>query len=94
MTEFVRPGAYAAVIIPTGSIVLLDGRAAVQRALAAFRQSLVPGGRLIVDVPAPRLIAEPEPMRYWRRGDDLWTLQVTAGQRRLDVPRHPAVAAR
>lgn len=76
MTEFVRPGAYAAVIIPTGSITLLDGRQAAQRALAAFHESLASGGRLIVDVPAPGFIAEPEPMRYWRRGDDLWTLQV------------------
>lgn len=76
MTTFVRPGAYAAVIIPTGSITLLDGRQATRRALAAFHESLAAGGRLIVDVPAPRRIAEPEPMRYWRRDDDLWTLQV------------------
>jgi SAM-dependent methyltransferase len=74
MTTFVQPGAYQAVIIPTGSIALLDNHAA-QRALAAFRESLAPGGRLIVDVPAPRLITEPDPMRYWWRDPYLWTLQ-------------------
>lgn len=74
MTTFTQPGAYQAVIIPAGSIALLDGQAA-QQALAAFRESLTPGGRLIVDVPAPRLITEPEPMRYWRRDRYLWTLQ-------------------
>jgi SAM-dependent methyltransferase len=74
MTTFVRPGAYQAVIIPAGSITLLDGRGAAFQALTAFRESLVPGGRLIVDVPASRLVTEPEPMRYWRRDPDLWTL--------------------
>jgi SAM-dependent methyltransferase len=75
MTTFVRPGAYQAVIIPTGSITLLDGRAATLRALVAFRESLVAGGRLVVDVPASRLVTEPEPLRSWRRDSYLWTLQ-------------------
>ena len=42
MTTFAEPGAYQAIIIPAGSIMLLDGRDAVPRALAAFRESLVP----------------------------------------------------
>ena len=75
MTEFVRPGAFAAVIMPAGSIALLDGRAATGRALASFHESLRPGGRLLVDVPVPDLIGGPEPMRYWRSGDHIWTLQ-------------------
>jgi hypothetical protein len=75
MTTFVHPGAYRAVIVPAGSITLLDGRLAAQQALTAFHQSLAPGGKLIVDVPAPRLVTEPEPMRYWRRGPYVWTLQ-------------------
>jgi len=75
MTTFVRPGAYQAVIVPAGSITLLDGRLAARQALTAFRQSLVPGGKLIVDVPALRLVTEPEPVRYWRRGPFVWTLQ-------------------
>lgn len=75
MTTFMRPGAFEAVIIPTGSITLLDGRDSALRALACFRESLVPSGRLILDVPSPRLVTEPEPMRYWRRDSYLWTLQ-------------------
>jgi hypothetical protein len=36
---------------------------------------LVPGGRLIVDVPAPQIVSAPEAMRSWRSGDRVWTLQ-------------------
>jgi SAM-dependent methyltransferase len=75
MTTFVRQEAYQAVIIPAGSITLLAGRPAAQRALTAFHRSLAPGGKLIVDIPAPQLVTEPEPMRYWRRDQFLWTLQ-------------------
>jgi SAM-dependent methyltransferase len=78
MTEFVEPEAFAAVIVPTGSIVLLDGREATVRALWCFSQSLRPGGRLIIDVPAPRGDRSPEPMRHWRRGEYIWTLQTLA----------------
>jgi hypothetical protein len=76
MTTFAEPGAYQAIIIPAGSIMLLDGRDAVPRALAAFRESLSPGGRLILDVGSPGLITGPEAMRYWERDQYLWTLQV------------------
>lgn len=76
MTSFVQPGAYQAVIIPAGSVALLDGPDATLRALACFRESLVPGGRLLVDVPAQPMVTGPEPVRYWRRDDHLWTLQV------------------
>jgi SAM-dependent methyltransferase len=43
--------------------------------LAAFRESLSPGGRLILDVGAPELITGPAAMRYWERDPYLWTLQ-------------------
>ncbi|HET9080551.1 MAG TPA: hypothetical protein VFO01_08545 [Trebonia sp.] len=43
--------------------------------LAAFRESLSPGGRLILDIGVPELITEPAPMRYWERDPYLWTLQ-------------------
>jgi SAM-dependent methyltransferase len=75
MTTFVQPAAYAAVVIPTGSITLLDGKEATAAALACFHQSLQPAGRVLVDVPPPQLIAEPEPMRHWRAGSFVWTLQ-------------------
>ena len=76
MTAFVRPGAYQAVIIPAGSFELLDGAQAAQQALACFRESLAPGGGLLLDIDPPELIARPEPLRHWRRGSFLWTLQV------------------
>jgi Methyltransferase domain len=75
MTIYVRLAAYEAVIIPAGSIALLDGRKATLQALACFRDSLVPEGLLIVDVPVPQPAAAHEVMRYWPRGSDLWTLQ-------------------
>ena len=75
MTTFAEPGAYQAIIIPAGSIMLLDGRDAVPRALSAFRESLSSGGRLILDIGVPELITGPAPMRYWERDPYLWTLQ-------------------
>ncbi len=56
-----------AVIIPAGSIMLLDGEDAAPRALAAFRAALVPGRP---DGPAITSA------RYWQRDPYLWTLQV------------------
>jgi len=76
MATFAEPGAYQAIIIPAGSIMLLDGRAAVPRALAAFRESLTPGGRLILDIEPLQPTTGPEATRYWERDPYLWTLQV------------------
>jgi SAM-dependent methyltransferase len=75
MTAFVREDRYAAVIVPAGSIVLLDGRDALLRALSCFHASLIAGGTLMLDVPAPQLAGEPEPMRSWAAGSFVWTLQ-------------------
>ena len=75
MMMFVRLAAYQAIIIPAGSIALLDGRKATLQALTCFRASLVPGGHLFVDVPVPRPTPTQEPMRHWQRGSHLWTLQ-------------------
>ena len=75
MTIYVRLAAYQAVIIPAGSIALLDGRKATLQALTCFRDSLVPGGHLFVDVPVPWPATQHEAMRYWRRSSYLWTLQ-------------------
>ena len=70
---YVNENAYEAVIVPTGSLMLLDGLDATHDALVSFRRCLKPGGRLIVDIAAPELIAEIGPLRSWRVGDDLWT---------------------
>jgi hypothetical protein len=75
MTIYVRLAGYEAVIIPAGSIALLDGPKATLQALTCFRDSLVSGGLLVVDVPVPQPAAGNETMRYWRRGSYLWTLQ-------------------
>lgn len=75
MTSFVEPGAYSAVIVPVGSIALLDGRAELRQALACFRECLEPSGRLSVDLRALSLVIEPVPMRSWRAGPFIWTLQ-------------------
>jgi hypothetical protein len=75
MTAFVQLAAYEAVIIPAGSIALLDGRKATLQALTCFHDSLVLGGSLVVDVPVAQPAAGHEAMRYWQRGPCLWTLQ-------------------
>lgn len=51
MTEFVAAEEYSVVIVPTGSIVLLDRRDALVRALKCFQASLQPGGVVALDVP-------------------------------------------
>jgi hypothetical protein len=56
--------------------MLLDGGDATLRALVAFRESLASGGRLILDIEAPRRVTRPEAMRHWARDPYLWTLQL------------------
>lgn len=79
MTSFVHPSVYAAVILPAGSIMLLDGRDATLQALRCFWECLEPGGRLMVDVDVPPShlgsAQGPGPMKYWRSGLFVWTLQ-------------------
>ena|SRR5215469_1079711 len=85
MTVFVQLAAYEAVVIPEGSIALLDGRLATLQALTCFRDSLVPGGRLYVDVPLCSLPAAPAAVCHWRRDPYLWTVQT------MHVEHDPAV---
>ncbi|RRS01792.1 methyltransferase domain-containing protein [Glycomyces terrestris] len=76
MTEYAKPGAYEAILVPTGSIILLPDRAATVRALRRMHESLRPGGRLFVDVPPPRLLTGPGGLRHWQDGEsELLTLQ-------------------
>lgn len=84
MAAFELPQVYQAIIIGAGAIKELPGREAVLRSLARCRAALVPGGRLFVDIVPPRLVSlassrdrptKPAPMRYWRRGRFMWTLQ-------------------
>jgi SAM-dependent methyltransferase len=76
MTAVAETEAYQAIIIPAGSIMLLDGQDAAPRALAAFRAALVPGGRLILDIDVPsRAGPAITSARYWQRDPYLWTMQ-------------------
>ncbi|WP_335988958.1 class I SAM-dependent methyltransferase [Glycomyces sp. MUSA5-2] len=76
MTSYVKPGAYEAVLVPTGSIVLLPDRSAAVEALRLMHASLRPGGRLFVDLPPSRHFTDPGGLRHWQDGvDDLLTLQ-------------------
>jgi SAM-dependent methyltransferase len=85
MSVFVHLAAYEAVIIPAGSIALLDGRKATLQALTCFRDSLVPGGRLIVDVPVSAPMAATAPLRHWQCDSYIWTLQT------MSVEHEPTV---
>jgi SAM-dependent methyltransferase len=78
MSIDVVPDTYAAVIVPTGSIALLDGREETAAALRCFHDSLTAGGLLVLDVPAPSLIGT-EPLRTWQQGTSTWTLQTMGG---------------
>jgi SAM-dependent methyltransferase len=76
MTVYTKPGAYEAILVPTGSIILLPNRQAVTVALRRMHESLRPGGRLFIDVPPPRHLTGPGPLRHWRDGEsELLTLQ-------------------
>lgn len=81
MTSFINAARYGAVIVPAGSIGLLDGEDATRRALACFFACLQPAGRVIldVDVPSARRMTDPGRrsacLRRWQVGAMLWTLQ-------------------
>jgi SAM-dependent methyltransferase len=76
MRRFVDPAGYTTVIVPTGSIQLLEGRRATLEALDSFRRCLTAGGRLILDLDPPTIGDDAGPMRHWTSGDDILTLQV------------------
>lgn len=76
MVTYVKPGAFAAILVPTGSIVLLPDRDATMEALRRMRESLRPGGRLFIDLPPSRQFTGPGPLRHWKDGDsELLTLE-------------------
>ncbi|CAO5183066.1 Methyltransferase type 11 [Frankia sp. AiPs1] len=79
MTVYREPAAFAAVVIPAGSFALVTGRENAVRALRNIRESLAPGGRLIVDVEPIERPAGPEPMGHWWHGEELITLTCHPG---------------
>ncbi|MDP5272834.1 class I SAM-dependent methyltransferase [Chengkuizengella axinellae] len=50
MQDFKLENKYEAVIVPTGSILLLENREESLQALQTFYEHLLPGGRLIIDI--------------------------------------------
>ncbi|MEX5707911.1 class I SAM-dependent methyltransferase [Parafrankia sp. FMc6] len=84
LLDFRAPSTFEAVIVPTGSFALLIGRDRAAAALRNVRDSLVPGGRFIVDVEPPKPPSPPgtESHGRWRDGDALLTLTARAAPRR------------
>lgn len=76
MVTFIRAGRYEAVIVPAGAISSLDGPDQTRQALRSFRESLTPGGMLILDLEVPGLLTGAQSHRLWRRGNDAWTVAV------------------
>jgi SAM-dependent methyltransferase len=56
MSEFVRPSTYEAIVLPRGSIRNMPGREETLCVLRCFRESLVPGGELLLDVTIPLFV--------------------------------------
>jgi SAM-dependent methyltransferase len=73
MTSFVKPERYAAIIMPRGSIRNVEGREATRRTVECFRRSLVPGGRLLVDVTIPQMADVTGMVEHWRRDPFVYT---------------------
>ncbi|ONH25991.1 class I SAM-dependent methyltransferase [Pseudofrankia asymbiotica] len=74
MVTFKEPAAFAAIAIPTGSFALVTGRERAAQALRNLRESLRPGGRLIVDVEPLEQSTSPGPLKHWWFGDEMLTL--------------------
>jgi SAM-dependent methyltransferase len=68
-------GAYAAMIVPSGSFCLLADREAARRALGHMHAGLRPGGRLLLALePPPTGEAGADEVRTWWHGQELITL--------------------
>lgn len=76
MCNFIQSGKYHAIIVPAGSIRNIDGKEATLKALACFRESLISGGLLLIDVIVSQFVIQPDPMHYWYRDPYLWTTHV------------------
>ncbi|MEJ3746446.1 class I SAM-dependent methyltransferase [Actinomycetes bacterium KLBMP 9797] len=76
MATFTRPATYEAVILPRGSIRNVPGRDATLGALRSFRDSLVPGGLLLLDVTIPLFVSGPLPIvEQWTRNPFVYTCE-------------------
>ncbi len=67
---------FAAIIMPAGSFQLITQTASAMAVLMRFRDHLLPGGRLILDIdPIESIVAQASPVRSWAvGGGDLLTM--------------------
>ena len=84
MADFGVEQPYDVIVAAAGVLKELAGRDAALRSLRCCYSALKPGGRLVVDLVPQRCNSlasaaerptEPAPLRYWRRGDLLWTVE-------------------
>lgn len=67
---------FEAIILPAGSFQLIVDPAIALRVLNRFREALLPGGRLIIDLDLLSCLADaPGRARHWHDGQDILTLQ-------------------
>lgn len=73
--DFAPDRAYAAIIVPASSFVLIDDYDEALGVLDRFRQALAPGGLLLVDLPPPSFFeAEARPRSWTAANGDRLTL--------------------
>jgi len=70
MARFVDPEAYEVIMLPAGSFALVEDSEDAEAALAAFHASLLPGGRLILDLDPPPFAPDARPSRVHTGPDD------------------------
>jgi SAM-dependent methyltransferase len=76
MSAFTKPARYEAVVLPRGSIRNLPGRDETVRVLEQFRESLVGGGRLLLDVTIPLFTSGTPPLiEHWVRDPFVYTCE-------------------
>lgn len=73
---------FEAIILPAGSFQLIVDPTAALRVLDRFREALLPGGRLIIDLDLLSCLADvPGRARHWHDGRDFLTLQESSVER-------------
>ncbi|KQL56574.1 MULTISPECIES: class I SAM-dependent methyltransferase [Bacillaceae] len=58
LEELELPHTYEAIIMPTGSFALLNGRKNAMQTLMRFNRHLSPGGRILIDLGFPKVFSE------------------------------------
>lgn len=82
---------FSAIMIPAGSFQLIHDPAVARTVLRRFREALLPGGRLMLDLDPMSSLALPAPgARHWQRDADLLTLTTSPVQ--TDFVRQTTVA--